>query len=69
MAEPNVIEVRAERVGTGLAVEVEDRGLGLSPDELDDINARLASPGEFDLANSEQLGLFVVSRLAVRHNI
>jgi len=67
---PNTrIEVRAERVGTGLAVEVEDRGLGLSPDELDDINARLASPAEFDLASSEQLGLFVVSRLAARHNI
>jgi len=67
---PNTrIEVRAERVGTGLVAEVEDRGLGLSPDELDDINARLASPAEFDLANSEQLGLFVVSRLAARHNI
>src|SRR6516165_8505229 len=67
---PNTrIEVRAERVGTGLAAEVEDRGLGLSPDELDDINARLASPAEFDLAHSEQLGLFVVSRLAARHNI
>jgi len=48
---------------------VEDRGLGLSPDELDDINARLASPAEFDLASSEQLGLFVVSRLAARHTI
>jgi hypothetical protein len=67
---PNTrIEVRAERVGTGLVAEVEDRGLGLSPDELDDINARLASPAEFDLAHSEQLGLFVVSRLAARHNI
>jgi signal transduction histidine kinase len=67
---PNTrIEVRAERVGTGLVAEVEDRGLGLSPDELDDINARLASPAEFDLANSEQLGLFVVSRLAARHTI
>ena len=67
---PNTrIEVRAERVGTGLVAEVEDRGLGLSPDELDDINARLASPAEFDLANSEQLGLFVVSRLAARHAI
>jgi len=67
---PNTrIEVRAERVGTGLAAEVEDRGLGLSPDELDDINARLASPAEFDLAHSEQLGLFVVSRLAARHAI
>src|SRR4029077_6146502 len=67
---PNTrIEVRAERVGTGLVAEVEDRGLGLSLTELDDINARLASPAEFDLAHSEQLGLFVVSRLAARHAI
>ena len=67
---PNTrIEVRAERVGTGLVAEVEDRGLGLSPGELDDINARLVSPAEFDLAHSEQLGLFVVSRLAARHAI
>jgi signal transduction histidine kinase len=67
---PNTrIEVRADRVGTGLVAEVEDRGLGLSPDEIDDINRRLARPSEFDLVNSEQLGLFVVSTLAVRHQI
>jgi hypothetical protein len=41
----------------------------MSPDELDDINARLASPPEFDPAHSDQLGLFVVSRLAARHAI
>jgi signal transduction histidine kinase len=67
---PNTrIEVRADRVGTGLVAEIEDRGLGLSPSELADINRRLASPPEFDLANSEQLGLFVVARLAARHGI
>jgi signal transduction histidine kinase len=67
---PNTrIEVRADRVGTGLVVEIEDRGLGLSDDERADINRRLASSPEFDLANSEQLGLFVVSQLAARHNI
>ncbi|HEY3879968.1 MAG TPA: nitrate- and nitrite sensing domain-containing protein [Trebonia sp.] len=67
---PNTrIEVRADRAGTGLVAEIEDRGLGLSPDELADINRRLASPPEFDLANSDQLGLFVVSRLAVRHAV
>ena len=38
-------------------------------DELDDINARLASLPEFDLAHSDQLGLFVVRRLAARHAI
>jgi signal transduction histidine kinase len=67
---PNTrIEVRADRAGTGLVAEIEDRGLGLSEEELADINRRLARPPEFDLANSEQLGLFVVSNLAVRHAI
>jgi signal transduction histidine kinase len=67
---PNTrIEVRADRVGNGLVAEIEDRGLGLSEEELADINGRLARPAEFDLANSEQLGLFVVSRLAARHSI
>jgi signal transduction histidine kinase len=63
------IEIRADRVGNGLAVEIEDRGLGMAEEELADINSRLARPAEFDLANSEQLGLFVVSRLAARHAI
>jgi signal transduction histidine kinase len=67
---PNTrIEVRADRAGTGLVAEIEDRGLGLGGEELADINQRLANPPEFDLANSEQLGLFVVSRLAARHAI
>ena len=67
---PNTrIEVRADRVGTGLVAEIEDRGLGLSAEELADINRRLASSQEFDLAHSDQLGLFVVSQLAARHDI
>jgi signal transduction histidine kinase len=67
---PNTrIEVRADRAGTGVVAEIEDRGLGLSEQELQAINGRLSSPPEFDLANSEQLGLFVVSRLAARHAI
>jgi signal transduction histidine kinase len=67
---PNTrIEVRADRVGVGLVAEIEDRGLGLDSDDIDDINRRLASPPEFDLADSEQLGLFVVGRLATRHHI
>ena len=63
------VEIRADVVGNGFAVEIEDRGLGLTAAELADINARLASPPEFDLANSDQLGLFVVGQLAVRHGI
>jgi signal transduction histidine kinase len=67
---PNTrIEIRADRVGTGLVAEIEDRGLGLSEEERAEINRRLARPPEFDLGTSEQLGLFIVSQLAARHNI
>jgi signal transduction histidine kinase len=61
--------VRGEAAARGFAIHVEDRGLGMSAEELTDFNGRLASPPEFDLADSEQLGLFVVSRLAARHDI
>jgi len=63
------VEVRAERVGNGFAFEIEDRGLGIKPDELDAINNRLGSPADFDLANADQLGLFVVGKLAARHGV
>jgi signal transduction histidine kinase len=61
--------LRGEIVGNGLVVEVVDRGIGVSPEELAAINRRLAQPPEFDLADSDRLGLFVVARLAVRHGI
>jgi hypothetical protein len=41
----------------------------MSADKLEEINYRLANPPEFDLSDSEQLGLFVAGRLAKRHNI
>jgi signal transduction histidine kinase len=63
------VEVKAERVGNGFAFEVEDRGLGIKPEELDTINLRLSSPTDFDLANADQLGLFVVGKLAARHRV
>ncbi|MBF8185961.1 sensor histidine kinase [Nonomuraea sp. K274] len=61
--------VRGEQTARGFAFEVEDRGLGVSADELTELNERLVSPPEFDLADSDRLGLFVVSRLAARHDI
>src|ERR1700722_12269877 len=63
------VEIKADAVAHGLAVEIEDRGLGPSSDEMAEINERLASPPEFDLANSDQLGLFVVGQLAARHGL
>ena len=63
------VQISGGTVGRGFAVEIEDRGLGIEPDALAAVNERLASPPEFDLANSERLGLFVAGRLAARHGI
>ncbi|WP_204044135.1 sensor histidine kinase [Acrocarpospora phusangensis] len=63
------VQVRAEMVANGLVLEVEDRGLGLSPEEYQAINEKLAVPPEFDLADSDRLGLFVVGQLAARYGI
>ncbi|HEX3960886.1 MAG TPA: sensor histidine kinase [Trebonia sp.] len=63
------VTVTAGETASGLAVEVEDRGLGIPPQTLSALNDRLANPPEFDLADTDQLGLFVVSRLAARQEI
>ncbi|MFI6987695.1 sensor histidine kinase [Nonomuraea wenchangensis] len=63
------VQIRGMTAANGFALEVEDRGLGLNQTTLDELNARLTEPPEFDLADSDRLGLFVVSRLAARHGI
>jgi signal transduction histidine kinase len=63
------VQVRSGRVANGYVVEIEDRGLGIPENTMAVLNDRLARPPEFDLADSDQLGLFVVSRLAARHQI
>jgi signal transduction histidine kinase len=63
------VQVRGGRVANGYVVEVEDRGLGIPGEARDLLNQRLADPPDFDVADSDQLGLFVVSRLAARHGI
>jgi signal transduction histidine kinase len=63
------VEVRAERVANGFAIEVEDRGLGIQPGVLSEINRQLVNPPDFALADPDRLGLFVVGKLAARHGI
>ncbi|GAA3443408.1 ATP-binding protein [Planomonospora venezuelensis] len=63
------VSVRGELVGRGFAVEIEDRGLGLDPDKRSAINARLASPPEFDPAETDRLGFAVVGILAARYGV
>ncbi|MET9823291.1 ATP-binding protein [Streptomyces sp. NPDC006349] len=64
--------MRANLVTSGLAVEVEDRGLGMPVGEQDRMNALLADPDQVNVARllaDGRIGLFVVSQLAKRHGI
>ncbi|MFD7705347.1 sensor histidine kinase [Streptomyces caelestis] len=64
--------LRADLVTSGLAVEVEDRGLGMPVDEQDRMNALLTDPDQVHVASllaDGRIGLFVVSQLAKRHGI
>ncbi|MGH4029999.1 sensor histidine kinase [Actinomycetota bacterium Odt1-20B] len=63
------VRVSGEPVGNGYALEVEDRGLGMGADALAGANRRIEQSEALDLFDSDQLGLFVVSRLANRHGI
>ncbi|MDT0306077.1 nitrate- and nitrite sensing domain-containing protein [Streptomyces sp. DSM 44917] len=70
---PNTeVHVRLVPVAQGMAVEVEDRGLGMPAEELRAANELLAHPPEFSVATlgeDPRLGLIVVSHLAARHDI
>ncbi|WMD05418.1 ATP-binding protein [Streptomyces sp. FXY-T5] len=64
--------LRANLVTSGLAVEVEDRGLGMPLEEQTRMNALLADPDQVNVARllaDGRIGLFVVSQLARRHGI
>ncbi|MEU9256010.1 nitrate- and nitrite sensing domain-containing protein [Streptomyces sp. NPDC048270] len=63
------VQVHGERVANGFTLEIHDRGLGMNPDALLDANLRLAETPEFELSDTDRLGLFVVSRLAQRHSV
>lgn len=64
--------LRAQHVTAGLAIEVEDRGLGMTAVEQNHMNAVLSEPEQIDvpeLLRDGRIGLFVVSALARRHGV
>ncbi|WP_285565533.1 nitrate- and nitrite sensing domain-containing protein [Streptomyces sp. RTGN2] len=63
------VRITGEPVGNGYALEIEDRGLGMGPELLSEANRRIEQAEALDLFDSDRLGLFVVSRLAVRHHV
>lgn len=71
-APQTTVHVRVEPVAAGVAIEVEDRGLGMSSDERSRMNTVLGAPGEValgELLRDGRIGLYVVSVLAQRHDI
>ncbi|MFJ9369003.1 nitrate- and nitrite sensing domain-containing protein [Nocardia sp. NPDC101769] len=66
------VEISGASVARGVAVEISDQGMGIPESDLARLNELLAGPPDFavtSLSSDSRLGLFVVSRLAVRHGI
>ncbi|MEV0155712.1 nitrate- and nitrite sensing domain-containing protein [Micromonospora sp. NPDC050686] len=63
------VEVRGQLVAAGFAIEIEDRGLGMTEEDLAAANHRIVDRSELNLANAARLGLYVVSRLTERHGV
>ncbi|MBQ1025800.1 nitrate- and nitrite sensing domain-containing protein [Micromonospora sp. C95] len=63
------VEVRGQLVANGFAIEVEDRGLGMTEEDRAAANHRIGDGGEQTRADAARLGLYVVSRLTDRHGV
>jgi signal transduction histidine kinase len=64
------VVVRGEVVGGGYVVEIEDRGLGMSPERLADANNEVGEAAAgVELPETDRLGLFTVGRLAARQGV
>ncbi len=63
------VEVVGKADLNGFIVAVSDHGIGMSDEELEGANERIASAPPLDRAPTRFLGLLVVGRLAERHGI
>jgi len=64
--------LRAQHVTAGVAVEVEDRGLGLQREDQERVNRLLLNPEDInldELLQDGRIGLFVVSMIARQHGV
>ncbi len=65
------VEIRSRSLGASgeLMIDVEDQGIGMTEEQMAEANERLAAPPAFDVSASRMMGLYVVARLAQRHDI
>jgi CHASE3 domain sensor protein len=67
---PNTpVQVAGSEAVSGYVLEIEDRGLGMSDEELLRVNERISDPPAVDFAPSPLLGLQVVGMLSQRRGI
>ena len=64
-----IVVADARRIRDYVMVQVEDRGLGMSEEHMNQLNHRLAEPPSVDVAAFRLMGLAVVGRLASRYGI
>ncbi|MFE6176461.1 ATP-binding protein [Streptomyces sp. NPDC056464] len=67
--EGSPVEVAVSAAGDDAVIVVADHGLGMSPERLDEENARLIRRERLDVVPTKVLGLFVVGTLARRWEI
>lgn len=67
--EGSPVEVTVAMSGNDAVIVVSDHGLGMTPERLDEENARLIRRERLDLVPTKVLGLFVVGTLARRWEI
>ncbi len=60
------VVVKTMNDGDNVVVEVLDYGIGMTPEELAEANARVASTAASEILGAQRLGLFVVGRIARR---
>src|SRR5699024_5149796 len=63
------VEVMTAMRENGVAVSITDDGLGMDAATVAEANSRIRSSAASDVVGAQRLGMFVVGRLANRHNI
>ncbi|MFC8529882.1 nitrate- and nitrite sensing domain-containing protein [Nocardia sp. NPDC057227] len=66
------VEVTGAVVGKGVVVEINDKGIGMPPEEMARVNELLRTPPDYSVAtgsSDSRLGLFVVGQLSSRHGV
>lgn len=65
----SAVVAEARQTGEQIFVRIIDRGIGMSHEQMDELNRQLAERTDVDISASRLMGLVVVAKLAQRHNI